>query len=68
MKLLPDWKRILRKAWSMRLMAVAAFFAGCEAVLPFVNDVLAPRPMAIIAFVVVVMAMVTRLMMQKGDK
>lgn len=68
MTLLPDWKRILRKAWSMRLMAVAAFFAGCEAVLPFVNDVLAPRPMAIIAFVVVVMAMVTRLMMQKGDK
>lgn len=49
-------------------MAVAAFFAGCEAVLPFVDDVLAPRPMAIIAFVVVVMAMVTRLMMQKGDK
>lgn len=68
MKLLPDWKRILRKAWSMRLMAVAAFFAGCEAVLPFVNDVLAPRPMAIVAFVVVVLAMVTRLMIQKGDK
>lgn len=68
MTLLPDWKRIAKKAWSMRLMAVAAFFAGCEAVLPFVDDVLAPRPMAIIAFVVVVMAMVTRLMMQKGDK
>lgn len=66
--LLPDWKRIVKKAWSMRLMAVAAFFAGCEAVLPFVDDVLAPRPMAIVAFVVVVMAMVTRLMIQKGDQ
>jgi len=66
--LIPDWKRIVKKAWSMRLMAVAAFFAGCEAVLPFVDDVLAPRPMAVIAFVVVVMAMVTRLMIQKGDQ
>lgn len=65
MKLLPDWKRIAKKAWSMRLMAVAAFFSGCEAVLPFVNDVLSPRPLAIVAFVVVVGAMITRLMVQK---
>lgn len=65
MTLLPDWKKIAKKAWSMRLMAVAAFFAGCEAILPFVDDVLAPRPLAIIAFVVVVGSMLTRLMVQK---
>ena len=64
--LLPDWKRVAKKAWSLRLMAVAAFFAGCEAILPFVDDVLAPRPLAIVAFVVVVGAMITRLMVQKG--
>ena len=63
--LLPDWKKIAKKAWSMRLMAVAAFFAGCEAILPFVDDVLAPRPLAFIAFVVVVGSMLTRLMVQK---
>lgn len=66
MTLLPDWKRILKKAWSLRLMVVAAFFTGCEAILPFVDDVLAPRPLAIVAFVVVVGAMITRLMVQKG--
>ena len=66
MTLLPDWKRIAKKAWSLRLMAVASFFAGCEAILPFVDDVLAPRPLAIVAFVVVVGAMITRLMVQKG--
>lgn len=49
----------------MRLMAIAAFFAGCEAILPFVDDVLAPRPLAVIAFVVVVGSMLTRIMVQK---
>ena len=65
MTLLPDWKRIAKRAWSMRLMAVAAFFAGCEAILPLVNDVLAPRPLAIVAFIVVAGAMLTRIMAQK---
>jgi hypothetical protein len=64
--LLPDWKRIAKKAWSFRLMAVAAFFAGCEAILPFVDDVLAPRPMAFVAFIVVVGAMLTRLLTQRN--
>ena len=66
MTLLPDWKRIAKKAWSVRLMVVAAFFTGCEAILPFVDDVLAPRPLAIVAFVGVVGALITRLMVQKG--
>lgn len=34
MSLLPDWKRICRRAWSVRLMILAAVLTGVEAVLP----------------------------------
>ncbi len=33
LRLLPDWKRILRKAWSIRLIGIAALLTGAEAVL-----------------------------------
>lgn len=31
MRLYPDWKKILRKAWSLRLIALAGVLTGCEA-------------------------------------
>lgn len=34
MNLLPDWKQIIRKAWSIRLMLAAAVLTGLEAILP----------------------------------
>jgi len=66
MTLLPDWKRVLKKAWSVRLNAVGFLFIGAEAALPFFNDELAPRPMALIAAFIVVGSMIARLMLQKG--
>ena len=32
-RLLPDWRDILRRAWSIRLMLLAGLLSGCEAVL-----------------------------------
>ena len=66
MKLLPDWKHILRRAWSVRLMALAALLTGIEAVLPFFGHVLPLRWFAPLLFVVVVSAMVARLASQGG--
>lgn len=66
MKLLPDWKRIVKKAWSFRLNAIGFVFIGAEAAMPFFNDELAKRPMAIIAALVVVGAMVARIKFQKN--
>ena len=40
--LLPDWKNIAKKAWSVRLMALASVLSGCEAVLPYAEFIL-PR-------------------------
>ena len=33
--LVPNWRRLIRKAWSMRLMAVAGSLSAVEVVLPF---------------------------------
>ena len=36
--LLPEWKRILRKAWSVRLAIIAAALGGVEMALPLFSD------------------------------
>lgn len=33
MRLLPDWKDIIRRAWSIKFLALAGAVAGCETVL-----------------------------------
>ncbi len=36
--LLPDWTRIVRKAWSFRLAILAAALGGVEMALPLFSD------------------------------
>ena len=38
MKLISNWKDILKKAWSIRLMLLASLLSGLEVVLPMVNE------------------------------
>lgn len=33
MTLLPDWRDVLKKAWSVKFLALAGLVAGCETVL-----------------------------------
>lgn len=33
--LIPDWRRVLRRAWSIRLIALAAALSGLEVALPY---------------------------------
>lgn len=68
-KLIPDWKRVLRRAWSIRLMLLAGLLSGLEAILPIVMDAVPwPRWVAsAIISTVVGLAFVTRLMAQKDD-
>ena len=40
--LLDDWRKIARRAWSVRLSIVAAIFTAAEVVVPLFGDVL-PR-------------------------
>lgn len=64
MKLVPEWKRILRRAWSIRLSVIAALFAGAESIVPIFGDLLPRNAFAILSFVTVVGAAVSRIIAQ----
>ncbi len=68
-RLLPDWKQVVRRAWSIRLMLLAGLLSGLETILPIVMEVV-PWPRWIASTVislVVGLAFVTRLMAQQDD-
>lgn len=41
--LIPDWKRVLRKSWAIRLILLAGFLSGLEIALPFLEGWLQTR-------------------------
>ena len=59
-----DWWRILKQAWSVRLMALAAFLSGLEVALPWMleSSPIAPGILAAITGVVTAAALVARIM------
>lgn len=65
MTLIEDWKRILKKAWSVRLIALAGLLSGCEIILPMYSDVIPRGAFAILTSIVAVAAMVSRVVVQK---
>lgn len=65
MSLIPDWKRIVRKAWSLRLMLLAGLLSGCEAVLPLFVDAIPRGIFAGLTLAVIPLAMVARVVAQK---
>ena len=46
MKLLPDWKDVLNRAWSVKFLALAALVSGCEVVLQVAGASLLPPGVA----------------------
>lgn len=66
MQLVSDWKKILRKAWSIRLMLIAGFLTGCEVILPLYVDAIPRNTFAWLTMVVITGAMVARIVAQKG--
>ena len=65
MKLSDDWRNILRKAWSVRLMILAGVLSGVEVVLPFFSHALPHGLFAALSGVTVGAAFVARLVAQK---
>ena len=69
MSLLPDWKRILRKSWSLYAIAFASLMTGCEAVLSAFGTEWIPIPAwgrMLLIFVVMMAAFGLRLVAQNG--
>jgi len=63
-----NWRTILRKAWSVKFMVLAALLTGCEAVITVTGVEWIPLPAAgrlALLFVVIAAAFVARLVAQR---
>lgn len=71
MKLLPDWRRLVVHAWSIRLIVLAGLLSGAEAALPMISDLFPPRLFALLTMATIAGAFVARLVAQPktlGDR
>lgn len=66
MTLIPNWRAILRKAWSVRLIALAGLLSGLEAALPFVDERIPRGAFALLSLLVTAGAFMARLVAQQG--
>ena len=65
MKLYDNWKDILKKAWSIRFMVLAAVLSGIEVILPFFNESIPKNIFAALSFICVSAAFIARLVAQR---
>lgn len=65
MKLRHDWRYILRKAWSIRLILLAGVLSGLEVILPMFVNSLPHNVFGALAFFVTALAFVARLVAQE---
>jgi hypothetical protein len=61
-----DWKLILRKAWSVRLILLAGIFTGLEVVVPLLNDAFPRNTFAVLSGITTAAALIARVMMQRN--
>lgn len=64
-KLYPNWKQIIRKAWSVRFMTMAAILSACEVVLPLYEDTIPRNIFASLSFFFVTAAFISRIVAQR---
>lgn len=65
MMLYENWKQLLRKAWSIRLMILAFIFTGLEVALPLLSESIPNKLFAVLSGFAVAGAFVSRLVVQK---
>lgn len=68
MRLIEDWRHVLKHAWSIRFIVLAALLSGVEIVLPMFNDALPRGVFAVLTLLVTVAAAVARLVPQPKMK
>lgn len=69
MRLIPNWRQILTRAWSPRFMLLAMFFTAIEVALPLFTAAglgLRPGTFAVLSGLASAAAFATRLLAQKG--
>lgn len=68
MSLHPDWSKILRHAWSIRLMLLAGILSALEVMAPGITEMLhlTPRRAAAVTGILVGAAFIARLVAQSS--
>jgi hypothetical protein len=68
MTLVTNWRAVLRRAWSARLMLLAAILSGVEVVMPLLGGLLPipPGVFAALSGLTVTAAFIARFVAQKG--
>lgn len=66
MQFYPNWKELIRRAWSIRFLVLAGILSGLEVILPYFSDEIPRNLFAALSFVAVSAAFVARLVAQKG--
>jgi len=66
MKIDRDWRDILRRAWSVRLMALAAALSAVEVALPFFAEEFSRGTFAALSGLAVAGALIARIVAQRG--
>lgn len=66
MKLLDDWRAVLKKAWSVRLIILAGVLSGIEVILPMFQDSIPRGLFASLSGMVTAMALFARVIAQPG--
>ncbi len=62
--LVPEWKWLVRKAWSIRLVVLAGLLSGCEVILPLFVDSIPRNVFAVLSMLAAIGAGVARVMAQ----
>ena len=62
--LLDDWRKIVRRAWSIRFSLLAAAFTAAEVVVPIFGDVLPCGAFVLLAFAASIGATIARIVAQ----
>ena len=65
MKLYDNWQDILKKAWSIRFIVLAAILTGLEVLLPLFHESVPKNLFAALSFCCVTAAFVARLVAQR---
>ena len=71
-RLVTDWKAVLKRAWSIRLLVLAGVLSGAEVALPLLPSFISWNPgvFALLSFLATAGAFVARLVAQSnlGDR
>ena len=70
MTLLPNWREVLARAWSIKWIIAAGLFSGAEVALPIVHGWLPVSPgiFAALSLVATAGAFITRLLVQRNPQ